>query len=231
MSTEKDFCQLSAESPTASALTLQTRASRPPSAFAPAATQAVSAGPSATSRAWPNAFTPLALSAATVASTSAALRAQIDTLAPSAAKPSAMARPIPLLPPVTATFLPFNPRSMIGLLRPHLPSESWGKQQYYVVATCLRKPEPRCNALLSPGRRRFTSVLAGVDFNHADRTASPQDRRPRHRRRRALAERRSVAHALPDLARQRRDGGARPDAHQGRISGLLAPLRPAEAAS
>ena len=116
MSTRNDFSQVSAESPTASALTLQTSASMPPSAAALADTHAASAGPSATSSARPKAWTPVAFSAATVASTSSALRAQTETLAPSAAKASATARPMPLVPPVTRARLPLSPRSMSVLL-------------------------------------------------------------------------------------------------------------------
>src|SRR6266851_8785404 len=112
MSVRKDFSQLSSESPTARALTLQTSASSPPSSAALAAIHCLSAGPSATSSTLPKAFTPLAFSAETAAATSPSLRAQIETCAPSAAKPSAIARPIPLLPPVTATRFPLSPRSM-----------------------------------------------------------------------------------------------------------------------
>src|SRR5262249_44803004 len=44
--------------------------------------------------------------------------AQIETSAPSAAKPSAIARPMPLLPPVTSARLPLSPRSMPFSLSP-----------------------------------------------------------------------------------------------------------------
>ena len=67
MSTRNDFSQVSALSPTASALTLHTSASMPPSSLALAAIQPVSAAPSATSSARPNALTPLDFNAATVA--------------------------------------------------------------------------------------------------------------------------------------------------------------------
>ena len=73
--------------------------------------------------------------------------------------------------------------------------------------------------------------MTGVDFPHADRTAPSQDRRPGQRRRRAHAERGGLADALSYLARQHRDDRARPDAHQGRVPGLLPSLRPPEAAS
>src|SRR5260370_6844725 len=54
MSVLNDFSQLSAVSPTASALTLQTSASTPPSSPAVAAIQALIAGPPAASHARPN---------------------------------------------------------------------------------------------------------------------------------------------------------------------------------
>src|SRR3954469_23624755 len=87
--------------------------SSPPSSVAASTTQAVSASPSATSSARPDALMPRARNAATVASTSPALRAQIATSVPSAAKCSAMARPMPLVPPVTRAFFAASPRSMI----------------------------------------------------------------------------------------------------------------------
>src|SRR5262249_55081608 len=112
------FSQVSAESPTASALTLQTKASMPPSSPAVAMIHAVNADPSATSRARPNAFTPFAFRDATAPDTSSALRAPIETFPPSAANPSATARPIPLLPPVTTARFPFSPRFMFPLPPP-----------------------------------------------------------------------------------------------------------------
>jgi hypothetical protein len=115
MSVRNVFSHVSAESPTASALTLHTRASMPPSSPAVDAIHAVNAGPSATSSARPKALTPFAFNDATAAATSSAVRAQIETLAPSAANPSATARPIPLLPPVTTARFPLSPRSMSAL--------------------------------------------------------------------------------------------------------------------
>src|SRR6185503_10473526 len=90
-----------------------------PSSPAVAVIQAVNAGPSATSIACPNALTPFAFNDTTAAATSPALRAQIDTSAPSAANRSATARPMPLLPPVTTARLPLSPRSMFVLLPDH----------------------------------------------------------------------------------------------------------------
>ena len=112
MSTRNDFSQVSGESPTDRALTLQTRASTPPSALAEASIQPFSAAGSPTSKPWPNALTPVPSIAFTAAVTSPALRAQIETFAPSAAKPSAIARPMPFVPPVTRAFLPLRNRSM-----------------------------------------------------------------------------------------------------------------------
>jgi hypothetical protein len=81
----------------ASALTLATKMPRPPSAAAASATQARSALASATP---PQLFTPLPVSAITVSSTAASWRAQSATLQPSSANSSAIARPMPRVPPV-----------------------------------------------------------------------------------------------------------------------------------
>jgi hypothetical protein len=79
--------------PTASALTLQTIVSMPPSSAAASSTHCFSATGSATSIALPHAFTPVVAINFTTPSTWLELRAQIATLAPSAANSSAMARP------------------------------------------------------------------------------------------------------------------------------------------
>jgi hypothetical protein len=68
-----------------------------PSAAAASATQARSALASATP---PQLFTPLPVSAITVSSTAASWRAQSATLQPSSANSSAIARPMPRVPPV-----------------------------------------------------------------------------------------------------------------------------------
>src|SRR6478609_6962343 len=47
-------------------------------------------------------------------------RAVISTLAPSAANPSATARPMPTLPPVMTASLPFSPRSISGVFHQDL---------------------------------------------------------------------------------------------------------------
>src|SRR3954454_4282151 len=97
MSVRNDFSQVSAVSPTASALTLQTMVSMPPSSAAAPSIQPFSAFGSATSTALPQDLTPFADSPFTTLPTSSALRAQIATLAPSAANSSAIASPMPLL--------------------------------------------------------------------------------------------------------------------------------------
>jgi hypothetical protein len=114
MSMRNDLSQVSGVSPIASALTLQTSASTPPNAPAASATHFFSSIGSPTSNAWPWVRTPLPAKALAAAATSSPLRAQSATLAPSAANRSQIARPMPLLPPVTRAFLPFNPRSMIA---------------------------------------------------------------------------------------------------------------------
>src|SRR6266566_2463885 len=114
MSVRNDFSQVSAVSPTASALTLQMMASMPPSSAAAPSTHCLSAMGSATSIALPHDLTPFPAKTLTTLPTSSALRAQIATLAPSAANNSAIASPMPLLPPVTRALFPFNPRSMVA---------------------------------------------------------------------------------------------------------------------
>src|SRR5437868_345875 len=114
MSTRNDFSQVSGVSPTANALTLQTMVSMPPSSSAAPSIQPFSATGSATSIALPHDLTSFAARPFTALPTSSALRAQIATLAPSAANSSAIACPMPLLPPVTSAHFPFNPRSMVA---------------------------------------------------------------------------------------------------------------------
>src|SRR6267378_1151035 len=114
MSVRNDFSQVSGVLPTASALTLQTTVSMPPSSAAAPSIQPFSASGSATSTALPHDLTPFAERFFTTLPTSSALRAQIATLAPSAANSSAIASPMPLLPPVTSALLPFNPKSMVA---------------------------------------------------------------------------------------------------------------------
>src|SRR5260370_30901696 len=114
MSVRNDFSQLPGLSPTASELTLKTMVSIPPSSPAAPSIHCFNATGSATSIALPHDLTPFAASPFTTLPTSSALRAQIATLAPSVANSSAMASPMPLLPPVTSAFLPFNPKSIVA---------------------------------------------------------------------------------------------------------------------
>jgi hypothetical protein len=107
-STSKLCRQKSGSGPMASALTLATSTSMPPNRSADAATQAVSASPSATSTAVPATSWPAARSSSSALDTSSAVRAQNATFAPSAANPSTTARPMPLVPPVTRATRPFN---------------------------------------------------------------------------------------------------------------------------
>src|SRR6185312_13634482 len=94
MSTRNDFSQVSALSPTASALTLQTSASTPPSCAAASPTHVFSAAGSATSTALPHDLTPFPASEAATPATSSAFRAHMATLAPSSANSEATASPI-----------------------------------------------------------------------------------------------------------------------------------------
>src|ERR1035437_4559575 len=112
-STSNDSTQFSGVSGIASALTLLTTISMPPNNFAESSTHLDIASASLTSITVPTTVLPLLARAASVAATSPASRAQKATLAPSATNVSTMARPIPLVPPVTNTVLPFICRSMI----------------------------------------------------------------------------------------------------------------------
>ena len=105
-STSNEVFQFSSSTPADRALTLATTASSPPRVSAASETHALSAAPSATSTARPKARTPFSSIALAVAFTSASVRAQKATSAPSSAKQSTIARPIPLVPPVTSARLP-----------------------------------------------------------------------------------------------------------------------------
>src|ERR1051325_10807523 len=96
----------------ASALTLATTMSRPPSAAAVSATHWRTPSASATSRQRPVTTPPRSVSSTAARATSASVRAQKATEAPSSASVSTMARPMPLVPPVTRARSPFSPRSM-----------------------------------------------------------------------------------------------------------------------
>jgi hypothetical protein len=80
--------------------------SMPPSSSPAAVIQAFRASPSMMSTEAPVAFTPVAAKAATASFTWSALRAQTATLAPSAARVSAIARPMPRVPPRMTAFGP-----------------------------------------------------------------------------------------------------------------------------
>src|SRR3954454_20345687 len=111
-STSKEAYQFSSVSGTASALRWATTASMPPSRSAASSTHAVSPGPLRTSTCTPRTPAPRPARAFSVASISAASRAQNSTAAPSSANASTTARPMPLVPPVTSTREPVSCRSM-----------------------------------------------------------------------------------------------------------------------
>ena len=95
----------------ASALTFATTMSTPPSAPAASSTHFCMPCSSATSRTCPATLRPCLVNASTVSVTSAAVRAETPTAAPSADSASTMARPIPRVPPVTRARRPCRPRS------------------------------------------------------------------------------------------------------------------------
>src|SRR6516165_3160462 len=192
MSVRNDFSQLSAVSPTASALTLQTTMSIPPSSAAAASIHAFKAPGSATSSPRPDALTPFARRDFTAFATSSALRAQIATLAPSPVKSSAIASPMPLLPPVTSTLFPLSPRSMaasVRKLRPASFRESRPRDELHLgpVAGAFERRG-------SPIDRRFVAMLA--DQHQADRQSIAHPARQAHRRMSAGIERRVVRNHL-----------------------------------
>src|SRR6478609_6701556 len=112
-STLKLVCQFSGLSGIASALTLATTPSMPPSAVKLLFTQPVSAAASPTSTALPITIPPSPASADWASATESGVRAQYATAAPSDNSPSTTARPMPRVPPVTRKRFPDNPRSMI----------------------------------------------------------------------------------------------------------------------
>src|SRR5262249_35965875 len=84
----------------------------PPRPSAAWSTQDCSASPSATSATVPKTVPPRSVSAFSAAATSPAVRAQKPTAAPSSTNASTIARPIPLVPPVTIARLPGRFRSI-----------------------------------------------------------------------------------------------------------------------
>src|SRR5438309_795185 len=186
MSVRNDFSQVSGVSPTASALTLQTIVSMPPSSAAAPSIQPFSASGSATSIALPHDLTPFAERLLTTLPTSSALRAQIATLAPSAANSSAIASPMPLLPPVTSALFPFNPRSMIAsvMRRPApIPAGRLVRLHLLPVAGAFERGG-------SPIDRRLVEILA--DQHQPDRQPVAHAAGQAHRRMSAGVERRGV---------------------------------------
>src|SRR3989338_2012681 len=63
----------------------------------------------------PNARTPFAVSSLTIASTRSFVREQTATFTPSSARPNAIARPMPCVPPVTNANFPLRPKSIMLL--------------------------------------------------------------------------------------------------------------------
>src|SRR4051794_37768619 len=90
----------------------ETTMSSPPSSCAAWSTNPVRAAESVTSKASVYTVTPRSRSSAATCSRVSAPRAHSATDAPSSANASAMARPIPRLPPVTSARLPFSCKSM-----------------------------------------------------------------------------------------------------------------------
>src|SRR5690349_5737204 len=111
MSTSKLARQLASSSGMASALTLATTMSRPPSSAAVSPTHCRTPASSETSTQRPVTTPPRAVISSAARSTSAVVRAQNATAAPSSASVSTMARPMPLVPPVTRARSPLSPRS------------------------------------------------------------------------------------------------------------------------
>src|SRR5882757_620279 len=186
MSVRNDFSQVSAVSPTASALTLQTMVSMPPNWAAAPSIQPLSAAGSATSIPWPHDFTPLADRFFTTLPTSSALRAQIAMLAPSAANSSAIARPMPLLPPVTSALFPFNPRSMAASVDGMAASLWRGRLHRLHLGPVARAFECRGGAIDG----RLVKILA--DQHQPDRQAIAHAAGQAHRRMPGCVERGSI---------------------------------------
>src|SRR5215475_3801791 len=112
-STSKAERKDSISSPKERALAFATNMSTPPNSVAALSTQLRSAPASLTSTDRPQeALAPLDASALTASSTASLLRAQIATAAPSDARRSAIARPMPLVDPVTSAFFPASCRSI-----------------------------------------------------------------------------------------------------------------------
>src|SRR5699024_4159690 len=105
------------------------------------------------------AVAPVAAMASCTSCNAASPRAQVDTAAPAPAKASAMARPIPLLPPATTTRYPEKSNTPAAFIHRTLPSNDVGAR---LRATDPKPPEglrlSRAGALIQ--KRRGTGVLA-----------------------------------------------------------------------
>src|SRR5882757_6352844 len=187
MSVRNDFSQVSAVSPTASALTLQTMVSMPPNWAAAPSIQPFSAAGSATSIPCPHDLTPVAERRFTTLPTSSALRAQIAMLAPSAANSSAIASPMPLLPPVTSALFPFNPRSMVASVMSTAACPDIGRPPVRLHSLPVAGAFERGRG---PIDRRLVKILA--DKHQPDRQTVAHAAGKAHRRMPAGVERRGV---------------------------------------
>src|SRR6266536_565640 len=127
---------------------LATRRSSPPSAAATSSTARPSAGVSVTSAAAVVMGTPCLASRAAAEARPSAPRAMSPAAAPSAASASAMARPMPRLPPVMSARAPRRPRSIASTL-PGLAARNPARP-----LACRQSPSPR---------RLGTSDLAAVE--------------------------------------------------------------------
>src|SRR4029077_11358340 len=165
-STSKLVCQFSMLSGIASALTLATTPSMPPSAVKLLFTQSASAAASPTSTALPIEMAPSAAKAAWVSAAGSAVRAQYATDAPSANSPSTTARPMPRVPPVTRNRFPDNPRSMIY---PPFSSVGDGSQRSCRTAQLAVNPAVGCCGRQQPPVDLGDGTVVGVD-DVGDRT-------------------------------------------------------------
>ena len=131
-STSKPFFQLSSSAPIAKALTLATTISMPPKSAADLATHALRLSALPTSATEPITLLPEADMALAASATSVALRAQKATFAPSLANVSAMARPMPLVPPVTSARKPLSCMSI------YVSLNGWKVFSGYWIRRCIR---------------------------------------------------------------------------------------------
>src|SRR3954454_12241534 len=183
-STSNEVYQFSSVSGIARALMFATTASRPPIRSAAAPTQPVRAAPSRTSSCTPVAAPPSAFS---VASISAASRAQNSTTAPSSPNASPSPRPIPRVPPVTSTREPFSCRSMAGSPSGSVKGRRAAAQ--LVVQSAI-------------GRRRRQQGLAGREDGAVVRVHDVRERSLRHLREQLVGIHRVQAVELAEPAHE-----------------------------